>query len=304
MLVFEAVDEFLAGSRALLAEDDEKLKQLIIKAAEGDNAAFTSIYNKFSRVALGVARSKAKGAAKSDVEDIVQTTFVKFLGGEMKKFAAKLKAGQRKARDFKPLLISIVKHAVIDANKAAGRKGMTHRRIHDVEPSDSPTGSEKHLGLKSKRTIRLAFNRALAKAKLTPTERVFIGMLFRGTEPGMGWDVPGHGQIAQIAKKAGLGKGQPTKQIAGLGTKAKKKFLKTFCNDKDLCALLPRFKGRMGRARTKGVKIPGLGANVCKDVPTCTEEFVVALYEMDDAEWLDEDTACDLLLPWIWSVLL
>jgi DNA-directed RNA polymerase specialized sigma24 family protein len=294
MLVIEAVDTFLEEARAL--REDSQLDSVILKAAEGDNNAFTTLYNKFIRLLTTVARAKAKGAAKSDVDDIVQNTFLKFYEKELPKFAAKMKAGERKGADLVHLLKTAVRNATADANKAAARKGLSHRRIGEFEPSQGAVlgKSEKHLGARSKKVVRAAYKRALAKAKLKPVERKFIMALFGQTE----FKVPEHGTITAIADKVGLAPGKNQKQLASIALKAKNKFLKTFCTDKELCALLPHFKGELGRARDVSKRIPGLGGNICKD-HTCEEvEFIVGLLGEEFAEF-DQGGAQDLVLSWI-----
>jgi hypothetical protein len=298
VLIHAAVADYLTEARKL-SKADAQLATTIQKAANKDSAAFTLLYNKYTPMLLRLAKSKAKGAARSDVEDIVQTVFTKFYEKELPKIAKQITDGHKDPGFLVAVLKRSVMNATISANQAAGRKGMSHKRILDVEPSaQGLAGREKRLGAGSRKIVRAAFKRALAKANLKPEERIFIGMLFSG--PG-GFDAPQYGAAAALAQKAGMGKGKSQGQIGALATKAKTRFLKFFCNDKELCALLPHYKGKLGRARTKGVKIPGLGANICKDVGACTEFFWKLTGDHIIVE--DESVAEDLVLSWLMGVL-
>lgn len=293
MLIIESVGQYLTDVRAL---NESKLDDLIVKAAEGDSGAFEQLHRKFVGPLTQVAKTKAKGAAKADVDDIVQETFLKFFTTELPKFAEKLKTKGVRATDLRGWLQRVVINAVIDANRKAARKGISHRRIGDDEPAAGEVagGSEKHLGERAKKVVRAAYKRALAKAKLKPAERKFIMALFGHTE----FKVPEHGDLTPAAKQAGLGKGKTDKQIGAIANKAKKKFLKFFCTDKELCDLLPSFKGERGRARDVTKKIPGLGGNICKDHACEEVEFLVGLLGEEYAGF-DQGSAQDLVLSWI-----
>jgi DNA-directed RNA polymerase specialized sigma24 family protein len=297
VLVHAAVAEYLTESRKL-SRQDGILADLIAKAAAGNGDAFTRLYNKYSPVLKQAAKGKAKGAAVSQVDDIVQNTWLKFYEKELGKIAKKIADGQKDPGFLVAVLKRSVMNATMDANKKAARKGLSYH-AKGIEPSSAGRPrQEKKLGVGSRKIIRAAFKRALAKANLKPNERIFIGMLFGGGE---GFAAPKYGSIVPIAKKAGIGKGKIDKQVGALANKTKTKFLKHFCNDKELCDLLPHYKGKLGRAKTKGVKIPGLGANVCKDVGVCTEFF----WKLSGDHFIveDESIAEDLVLSWLMGAL-
>lgn len=291
MLVYEAVADYLAEARKL---SGQALKAAIVKAGEGDPNAFTQLYTEFTPLLKTVARAKARGGAVSDVDDIVQTVFVKFYEKELKKVAKLIASGKKDVGYLVALLKRSTLNATVDANRAAGKRGMTGGRSTDIDPAGALTGRDKHLGAESRKVVRAAFQRALKSPKLKKDEREYIQALFSdGPE---GFAVPTHGNTGEIQKKLGI--------KSARGTKIKTKFLKLFCNDKELCALLPRHKGRLGRARDISKGIPGLAkaGNVCKGVGVCTEFF----WRLTGDHFLveDEGTAEDLVLSWLMGVLL
>jgi len=295
--VIEEVASFLVEARRL-AEADEDLRQLIIKASEKDQAAFSRLYSMYSKMMTIIARRHAKGRAVNDIDDIVQDVFVKFYEKELPKFAQLMQMGQRTPDRLRPTLLSATKNATVDANRKSGFHGSFESPMGGFDPTGQGKLSGEQLGDRAKKVVRAAYKRALAKAQLDVSERKFITLVFGSVE----FKAPKPGEITNAARKAWpvTQAGNPTtKEILNQkANRVKTKFLKFFCTDKELCALLPHFKGLLGRARDKSKVLTGLGAgNACKD--HACEELTFLSDLGEDTASLDQAQAQDVVLSWI-----
>jgi DNA-directed RNA polymerase specialized sigma24 family protein len=287
--VLEAVSTFLEETRLL--ESDDKLHQLILKAAEKDAQAFSTLYEKYAKLMLGVARSNARGRAVNEIDDIVQNVFLKFYEKEFAKFAEKMKAGKVKPERLRPLLLAATRNATLDANRKSGFRGSIESPMGAYDPKGKLKG--KRLGEHAKKVVRAAYKRALAKAKLSTEQRKFVMGLFGTTD----FKVPeDSGDIKKVAAKVWPDSSEGSRK--SLATRAKARFLQFFCKDEELCKLLPHFKGELGMARKKSAQLAGLGkGNVCGK-HACEEiEFLAALGE--DVTGIDQSQAQNLVLSWI-----
>jgi DNA-directed RNA polymerase specialized sigma24 family protein len=282
----EAVDATLYFSRFRLAEASESVKSLVAKAVNGDKDAFATLFAKLTPKLKAVIRRKSRGMQETDVEDVLADVWL----GVVSKGLDKHKA---KPEGLIPYLVKSVKNRAITAGKKASRYGSTHL---PVQPGAIGIAKKGGLSEKEKKVVRAAVTRALAAAKLSKQEKALIVQMFgvAGNE----LKLPDYGKDLEIAKAAGVGgkKGSVSSKL----TRAKKKFLQQFCTDQALCDLIPS-----GHRRDLEKKIPGLGVNVCKDVPgSCVEEFAAGLLGLteEDAR-IEESEAEELVLSWLTEVL-
>jgi len=212
-----------------------------------------------------------------DAEDVVQDALTAVLvkPDALKRFAADPKG-------VIPFLHATVK------NKALNKRGKNARSRSTADPSQLPATGRGALGPKAKQVVRDAIKRALKTASLSKQEREFLAAMFGGEE------IEGthYGAAGKLGQKAGLSSPQQTR--------ARDKFLKKLCTDRELCDLIPS-----GRARSGSKKLPGLPTNICQRVAgSCVEEFAASIYGLqEDAPWLRGDAAAELVLSWIGDAL-
>lgn len=298
-LMEQAIDATLYFGRFRLEEADRRLADIIKKAAAGDTDAFNSLVIKLEPKLRATARARSRGVlSDDDIDDVMQDAWM-----EMMKPAVLDKFADDPG-GLVPFMHSVVKNKTINMGRAKARAGKTYKHI-GVDPATlgamkAGRGGGK-LSAAERRIVRKAVTKALAKAKLTPQERMFVAMLF-----GQG-DVPEYGGDVAKAGLVGIRTGKTHKTVKGVGTwafKAKRKFLRHFCTDKALCDLLPS-----GRGRTKVTKIPGLGAGACKGVEgSCVESdaatFAHRVCLLDEGHpEIDEGDAGELVLSWLTDVL-
>lgn len=303
-LMEQAVDAVLYFGRFRLEEATEKLVDIVTKAAGGDHDAFSALMQRLDSKLRATIRVRSRGTLNgSDIDDVLQDVWMEvWAKGVLKKLTS--------PEGVVPLLNAIAKNKAINASKAKARAGAKRTSASDIAPvSIGVTKAGRgggQLSAADKKIVRKAVTKALAKAKLKPDERLFVSMLF-GTTPGgvlqiPGKQVPGSAQDVARAKRAG--RTGADKTISAWASRIKRKFLRHFCTDRDLCDLLPS-----GRARSQLTKIPGLGQNACKNVKgSCMDDEVVAFAHMIGALHEGhpqnvEGEADELVLSWLTETL-
>jgi DNA-directed RNA polymerase specialized sigma24 family protein len=303
-LMEAAIDATLYFGRFDLAEAGDRLADLVARAAGGDSDALNTLMVRLEPKLRTVIKARSRGSLGADeIDDVVQDIWVDVWE---KKVLGKLATPQ----GVVPMLAAIARNKTINASKAKAKAGRTHTSDSDVEPSSDSSlryshGRITNLGPDAKKVVRRAVTRALAKAKLTPQERVFVSMMF-GMTTGGELQVPtksGHQAAARKAGKTGT-----DAAVSIWGSRARKKFLQHFCTDKELCALLPA-----GRERSALTTLPGLlpksGDYACKGVKdSCMESSVVAFASRvavlaEGHEQIDEGKAGELVLSWLTEAL-
>ena len=275
-LLEEAVNAHLFFHRPISEAESPKLVALAKKAVEGDMGALNDLITSLQRNLVATAKAVVKNP--DDAEDVVQDALMAVLGkpDSIKRF-------KNDPKGVIPFLHKTVRNKAINLGKKLSRGKST------ADPSTLPAASTpSRLGDEAKKVVRDAIKRALESTKLSKAERAFLTDMFGGE------DIKGteYGAAGKLGKKHGV----PSHQQ----TRARDKFLKQLCTDKELCDLLPS-----GRARKHGAKIAGLPTNICDKVKgSCVEDFAAHLYGLnEDASWLRGDAAADLVLSWISGVL-
>jgi len=299
-LMEEAVDALLYFGRFDLSEAAEKLADLVTKAAAGDRDAFAALMRRLEPKLRAVIKARSRGSLQpADVDDVLQSVWVEvFEKGVLQKLNS--------PEGVVPMLNAIAKNMTLNAAQLRARQGATSRRAA-IAPG--ATGVAKpgrrrgggQLSSADKKIVRKAVTRGLAKAKLAPDERMFIAMAF-GLTPGGEAQLPDYGSDVERAKK--VGKTGNDKTLSAWSSRVKRRFLRHFCTDKELCDLLPS-----GRSRSRTNQIPGLGQNACKNVKdSCVEDEVVAfahrLGALTEGHPQNvEGEATELVLSWLTETL-
>jgi DNA-directed RNA polymerase specialized sigma24 family protein len=234
MLLQEAVESYFRLAHNQTEDKGADLPDLLQRAAQGDKDAVNEVFLRYHDELLRVAKARAKN--KADAEEVVQDLYVKLAETPvLQRFWAKVQTKQRVPAD----LISVLKTALINQLKNVHTKKSAQSLATDPSAKGGPGLSDA-----DKQVVRTVLRRALEKAKLSDDERKFIELLIVSKEGEV--SAPEHrGDIMTAAKQAGLkapGGGDATNVQA---QRVRDRFLKQFCNDKELRDLLPG-----GRKRT------------------------------------------------------
>ena len=299
MLVVEAIQSYFELLRATperLTEDTE-LKELVVKATLGNQAALGDLYMRYRKSLFKVARAKANNS--DDAEDAVNDVFLRIAQGKFAGYGQRVQSGEKEAKGIVPLLMRSVINAVKNAKRSqATRKAVSIGGGGDdddrvVDPA-APEKDEPGLTTKEREVVRSAVDRAIDQAKLTPQERDYVSLLLKGDD-GLA-DITELGKQTTLAKKIWPEKKDKTAIVHA--RRVTDRFLKQFCTDKSLCALLPSGKLRDSKSSFFHAALKP----ACKDVEdSCIEtaEFAFSCSLVESAGAKNPDAVAGAILEWI-----
>lgn len=268
MLIIEAVFavlDLLRGPSQKLLEDNPELHAAFQSALAGDRNAFAKLYTHYMPSLMRVANSRTK--SPEDAEEAVHDVLVKIMSGEMGH------ANVTTPQGLTGYLMRAVRNAVSNKTRAAksgpsakgtvvdpetgevkkkryklkGKSIGADPEAGEVDPTSAsagqrfgePTGKTTGLSDDEKKLVRMAFDQAMKNAKLGEKEHEFLQKFIGSGEDlrdisGTG---EGAGRAAALAAEVWPDMHNTTRKIhAG---RVRDRFLKQFCGDKALNALIP-----------------------------------------------------------------
>ena len=290
MLMIEAVDAYFTMMRLTTAlieadghapgEGGEDWHQVVEKAALGDNAAIGQVYMRYAPTLTKIAR----GIVGDDAEDIVADVFVKLKAGAFKVKApdwhhnAQLAWASIKTAVFNAAIHSKNK----GAHKSVGSGGEDDVHYDPAASTDSDEASKVY------KTVQDAVTKHLEAGKFNDAEKAFIqGVAANGLWSGKA--KKGGTQQSNKSIAAPLWPHLSPESAASLGGKAKKRFLKSLCNDPELKAL---------------VDLTGAGNTLNAICVESVEHDTVLLFALaaglvESVDLLDPDATYDVVLGWL-----
>lgn len=273
-MLAESVDSYFG-----LLQEADAFTELVKRAANGDTGAVGDVYTRYQP--KFVSMLKGRGLSPEDAEDTVQTFFAEkvFAGSWLAKFAEKNPSANGQA------YVRAMTRAVLNL---AGDK----RRKNKVRSAAPLTGGEKHKQTRAsdlRKVVAVAMDRVLKKYK--KHEQAFLKELMMS---GGTFHAPKHGALQKIAAKHAPAN---SKDKVNWGSALKRRFVKQFCTDPDLCGALRTHQGRTVRATA--------AKYACKGVPgACVEEIAVLSHGVTETETLiSEDVALEMVLGWMSGLL-
>lgn len=248
MKLVETVDAYLYLARLTmdLAEaEDPSIGTIAAKAALGDGSALAELYSRYAGSLTKIASAYVDAET---AQDVVQDLFIKF---HEKKFASYAPSFNEDGRSAWAVLATAVKRAALNSRKLAQRATTGVDDMAGAAGADKSTvkrtGHVEPLSKNEKDTVRNVVQRAISQAKFTDQERKYIETLFG--RPGEELkDITrffsdaadadrDEKSLQDIARSIWPDKNPNAAGVAG--NRTREKFLKQFCQDKELLALLP-----------------------------------------------------------------
>jgi len=268
VLIVEAVWaalDLLRGPSQKLLEDNPELHAAFQSALAGDRNAFAKLYTHYMPSLLRVANSRTK--SPEDAEEAVHDVLVKIMSGEMGH------ANVTTPQGLTGYLMRAVRNAVSNKSRAAKAGPSAKGTVVDPETGEvkqkryklkaksigadpeagevdptaasagqrfgEPTGKTTGLNDDEKKIVHMALDQAMTSAKLGDKERDFLQRLIGSGEDlrditGTG---AGAGRAAKLAAEVWPEMQDKSRQVHA--KRIRDRFLKQFCGDKALNALIP-----------------------------------------------------------------